>query len=82
LQTFDSLLSIAEIEAASRRSRFTNIDLSSIAEGLVDSYRAVAEENMQTLIGNVHQGLDVRGDGGLLTQLLVNLVENAIQHSG
>ncbi|HEV7718921.1 MAG TPA: HAMP domain-containing sensor histidine kinase, partial [Arsenicitalea sp.] len=80
--TFDALLRIAQIEAGARRSRFAPQDLRGLLESIVEIYSEVALERGQTLELTPSQGvlLPVSGDPELLTQLFVNLVENALRH--
>ncbi|MEZ5571224.1 MAG: HAMP domain-containing sensor histidine kinase [Halioglobus sp.] len=80
--TFDALLRIAQIEAGARKSRFCPVALPEIAIALHDAYLPVAEEHGQTLqfaIASPATPL-VCGDRDLLTQLLANLLENAIRY--
>lgn len=48
---------------------------------LAMTYSAVAEDLGKTLTSSVDVGLHVRGDRELLTQLFVNLIENALRHT-
>jgi signal transduction histidine kinase len=78
---FDALLRIAQIESGARRSRFTGLRLASVIEILVDIYGEVAKDHGQNLI--VVSGdpfPEIIGDKDLLTQMLANLIENAIRH--
>lgn len=81
LSTFGALLRIAQIESGTRRANFTDIDLSSLLTNLALTYSAVAEDLGKSLDANVEAGLRVRGDQELLTQLFVNLIENALRHT-
>ena len=63
-----------------RRERFTDVDLSEIAGSVIDAYETVAEDHGQNLEGHIEPDVRTRGDKDLLTQLLTNLVENAIRH--
>ena len=45
------------------------------------TYSAVAEDLGKTLTSSVGVGHHVRGDRDLLTQLFVNLIENALRHT-
>jgi signal transduction histidine kinase len=81
LQTFAALLRIAEVEAGARKQRFTDVDLSGLAETIIEAYETVAEDNGQKLTAAIDAGLGCRGDRDLLTQMLANLVENAIRHT-
>lgn len=81
LATFSALLRIAQIESGSRKAAFRPVYLSAIAERLADAYRAVAEDDGKSLASIVAQGIVFVGDEELLTQMLANLVENAIKHT-
>jgi signal transduction histidine kinase len=81
LATFSALLRIAHIESGSRRSGFKSVDLSSLADGIVEAYRPVAEDEKKTLQGVIEEAIHITGDEELLTQMLANLVENAIKHT-
>jgi len=81
LDTFNALLRIAQIEAGARKTHFTEVDLSELARTIVEAYEMVAEHNGQTLRATIADDLALRGDRDLLTQMLANLVENAIRHT-
>ncbi len=81
LRTFDAMLRIAQIEAGVSRSRFTDIDLGSVAENVVEAFSAVAEDDGRTLNAQIAAGLTVFGDRELLTQMLANIIENALRHT-
>lgn len=81
-ETFDSLLRIAEIEAGARKSRFADLDLSSLIASVSESYEPVALDAGHTLVqSSGHPAtVSIHGDEKLLTQLFVNIIENAIRH--
>jgi signal transduction histidine kinase len=81
LSTFGALLRIAQIESGTRRANFVELDLSSLLATLAMTYSAVAEDLGKTLTSSVDVGHHVRGDRELLTQLFVNLIENALRHT-
>ena len=81
LGTFNALLRIAQIEAGARKTHFTEVDLSEIARTIVEAYEMVAEHNGQSLRPTISDDLGLSGDRDLLTQMLANLVENAIRHT-
>ena len=81
LETFTSLLRIAQIEAGTRRAGFTSVDLSSLIDDLLEVYIPVAADNDQKLEGHIARDVRVLGDRELLTQMLANLIENALQHT-
>ncbi len=82
VETFEALLSIAQIEAGARRSRFRPVDLREVIAEIGDVYEAVAEDNGQCLSVADHLACPAKifGDSELLVQLVANLIENAIQH--
>lgn len=82
LETFAALLRIAQIEGGARRAGFRPCDLSEVARTVVDAFAPSAEEGRQTLSLVAAGSLMVEGDRELLTQMLVNLVENALRHAG
>lgn len=78
---FDALLRIAQIEAGARRSRFADVQMTPLLEGIAEVYAPVAADQNQTLSLAIHSALPlIHGDRDLLTQTLANLVENAIRH--
>jgi signal transduction histidine kinase len=81
LETFSALLRIAQIEAGTRRSAFRPVDLSDVMRTVADAYAPAVEESGRALISQIADGVQVNGDRGLLSQLFVNLVENALHHT-
>jgi signal transduction histidine kinase len=80
LDIFAALLRIAQVESGTQRAGFTRVDLSAIAQSVAEVYAPAAEERGQALTARIAPGLQVTGDPALLTQMLANLVENAIRH--
>ncbi len=81
LKTFEAMLRIAQIEAGARRARFSDTDLSGIAENVFEAFAAVAEDEGKSLDAHIEPGITVNGDRELLTQMLANLTENALRHT-
>ena len=81
LATFRAMLRIASVEARQRRAGFESVDLSQLFADLAEIYRPVAEDRKQQLLSNVCGGQALHGDRALLTQMLANLVENALHHT-
>jgi signal transduction histidine kinase len=82
LETFAALLRIAQIEGGARRAAFRECDLSGIAATVVEAFAPSAEDQKQSLALTAPAPVSVDGDRELLTQMLVNLVENALRHAG
>ncbi len=81
LATFAALLRIAQIESGSRKKAFTRVNLSELGERVFGIFQAVAEDEGKKLQADVTPDVYCDGDGELLLQALVNLVENAIRHT-
>lgn len=81
LATFSALLRIAQIEAGTRKAAFATVDLSQLFDSIGQVYEAVAEDRGQILAASIAPHIEYRGDRELLTQMLANLVENAIRHT-
>lgn len=83
--TFEALLRIAQIEAGARKAQFKPIDLKEVLETAAEVYTAVVEENDQSLLVDIRSGSDGKtlplfGDKNLTMQLVVNLIENSVNH--
>jgi signal transduction histidine kinase len=81
LETFSTLLRIAQIETGTRRSAFRTRDLSEVVRTVTEAYAPAVEERGRRLQSEIADGVQVNGDRGLLSQLFVNLVENALHHT-
>ena len=81
LTTFTALLRIAQIDAGARRAAFREVDLAAIARDVVEAFAPSAEEGGRKLMAEAEGPVPVEGDAELLTQMLVNLVENGLHHT-
>jgi signal transduction histidine kinase len=81
LSTFSALLRISQVESKSRRAGFQTVYLSGIFEKIAEAYGPVVEEKGKAFTSKIALGLRFVGDAELLTQMLANLVENAIKHT-
>ncbi len=82
LDTFAALLRIAQIEGGARRAAFRPVDLTAVARTVVEAFAPSAEDTGQSLTLEPSGELIIDGDRELLTQMLANLVENALRHAG
>lgn len=81
LDTFAALLRIAEIEAGAQLAAFQPVDLSAVAATVADAFAPAAEDEGRFLEARIEPGVRIQGDRELLTQMLANLVENALRHT-
>jgi len=81
LATFRALLRIASVESRQRKSGFEELDLTALFDVLAETYRPVAEDLGQHFSSHIEPGQRLHGDRALLTQMLANLIENALHHT-
>lgn len=80
LATFAAILKLARVES-NPNWRFERVDATAIIRELVDFYEPAAEEQGRTLHGEISEGLSIRGEPGLFTQAVSNLIENALKYT-
>lgn len=81
LGTFSALLRISQIESQSRRSGFKLFNLSNIVIAVVDALNPTAEEQGKIINSDIEKACELFGDKELMTQLVFNLLENAVVHT-
>ncbi len=78
---FETILRIARIESGHAEGLRGTVDLADLARDLGETFDVVAEESGQSLGVLVPDGAaPVRGDAGMLSQMLVNLLQNAVNY--
>jgi len=82
LATFNALLSIAEAESGARRNETERLDLAQTARAAAELYEPVAEQKGCRLSLDIEPGIMIRGDRHLLSQAVVNLLDNALKYGG
>jgi signal transduction histidine kinase len=81
LETFGALLRIAQVEAGQTASAHKGIDLSKLLSDIADDFAPSVEDRGQKLVSDIEPGVSVVADRELLTQMVVNLLENAMRHT-
>jgi signal transduction histidine kinase len=81
LETFGALLRIAQIEAGGHAGAVAIVDVSSLLKNVVEDFSPAAEDCGQRITSDVAPDLQLSGDRELLTQMVANLLDNAIRHS-
>ena len=81
LDTFSALLRIAQIESGTRTAGFREIDLSKLFETVSEAFSAAAEDDGKTLTAKIASSVKLWGDGDLISEMLANLIDNAIRHT-
>jgi len=81
LATFNAVLRIGQIESGARRAGFGPVDLAAAAREVVEAFQPAAEEEGKTLAAALDEALPLSGDRELLTQMVANVVDNALRHT-
>lgn len=81
LRTLNALLRLGEVEAGQRRGAFATMDISELVEDMADSFQPLFEDADKQLDVRAQAGVEVNGDRDLLTQMISNLLENALEHA-
>lgn len=77
---FSGVLKLGRVEASSNWT-FAPIDGTGVLRELVEFYEPVAEDEGLKLTAQIEDGLALRGEPGLFTQAVSNLIENAIKYT-
>lgn len=80
LETFSALLRIAQIESGTRLAAFSDVALAQVVSTVSEAYLPVVEDRGQKLRVVLNHAPLIHGDRELLTQMMVNLIENPIRH--
>jgi len=81
LKTFNALLLIGEAESGLDRSSLEWVDLTARLADVVELYEPAAEDAGLTLDARIADGLGVRGNPNLISQAVVNLLDNALKYT-
>ncbi|HEX2256112.1 MAG TPA: HAMP domain-containing sensor histidine kinase, partial [Afifellaceae bacterium] len=82
IRTFDALLMIARAEAGAPATGFGPVDAAQVAQDVVELYEPLAEEAGVRLELKESGPAMINASRELLSQALVNLVDNAIKYAG
>jgi heavy metal sensor kinase len=77
----NDLLTVAQGEAGALELRSETVGLSELAGSIVETVQVLAEDKDVKLEASIEPGVKVTGDSLRLSQLLLNLLDNAIKHS-
>lgn len=81
ISTFNSLLLIARAETGEARENFEPIDLKAVLSDVVELYEPLAEAKRIALKSTNAKPAVINGDRGLISQVLANLIDNAIKYT-
>ncbi|MFP3944339.1 MAG: sensor histidine kinase [Alphaproteobacteria bacterium] len=81
IHTFNALLSIARVEAGSRREDRTDVDLKALLDDVTELYEPVAEDKQLTFTVEAGPVPPVRANRELVSQALANLIDNAVKYT-
>lgn len=81
INTFNSLLRIAQVESGNHREQWQVFDLGALVVDLANIYRPLAEEKGQQLNDSGLEVYRVFGNADLIAQTFSNLLDNAVKYT-
>lgn len=81
LAMLSTLMDISEAETGVMKLKAETVELSQLAEQVIDIYEHVAAERGLRIVTHLEPAVSVRGDPNRLHQALANLVDNAIKYT-
>lgn len=81
-QLIDDLLSLSRIELTEHVAPHAEADLAAIARSAVDLLSSLTKENNCAIVVSLPAKLPVIGDSSQLSQVMFNLIENALKYGG
>lgn len=82
IEMFENILNIARAEARSSTELFEMVDLGQLVQDVLDFYEPIIEEKRLSLQADIpDEAIIIKGDKQLLSQAVVNLVDNACKYT-
>ncbi|MBN8552283.1 MAG: HAMP domain-containing protein [Caulobacterales bacterium] len=81
LKTFNTVLSIARLQAAAEIPDAAPFDVADLATDIAELYAPAAEDKGLDFAAEIGRGLQVSGNRAFLAQALSNIVDNAIKYT-
>ncbi len=81
LKMLNTLMDVSEAETGVMNLDRKVVDISALMDGVVDLYRYVAEEKGLPIYMSAPHGLSVTADPDRMSQVLANLLDNAIKYT-
>lgn len=79
--TFNAILRIAQAEIGAGIEQFSEFNISDTVNDVIDLYWLVAEEKKQVFTSEIAENITIKGDRHLITQMLANVIDNAIKYT-
>ncbi len=80
LRTFNALMSIARAESGNSREGLLPVNLHDIIADVVELYEPIVEDAGGQLQADIAHDLPVKADRELMSQAIINLIDNAIKY--
>ncbi|MFZ2099802.1 MAG: ATP-binding protein [Oricola sp.] len=80
IKVFNALLLISRVEAGFSKQKLDDVDLSAIADDVLELYEPLVEDAGMTLVNEVEGPLPIAGKRELIGQAVTNLIDNALKY--
>ena len=81
IRMINALLEISQIETGALRKNWSKVDLTSVVYEALEFYRPMAEEKNINLSLKIEKGVVISGNKHLISQSILNLLDNAVKYT-
>ena len=78
----NEMLDYSKLQSGNYTPDFQKVDLSATVKSTVETYRTLTEKNGYIINYDECESAFVMGDGGMIVRALLNLINNAVTHTG
>ena len=78
--TFNALLRLSRVESGAGKAGFEVVQLDELCDHIAETFAPVIEDAGQSLTAEISNPEQINGDKDLLTQLVANLIQNALRY--
>lgn len=77
----NKILSFSQLDAGKKQFKSEPLDLALLCKDILDTYQFHLKNNGFEVLTNIQKGIVIMGDRDALTEVIINLLDNAIKYS-